>query len=276
MSADYTPIGRTLPAVFQQQDGFDQVDAYLGLVDDLHRAYLDRLDEIGAWLSPAGSAWPPGSALDAGGDEILARYAALYDELASWFGFTIPGSWPAGADGVSRARRFLLRSARVWRRRGTPRGFLDWFCLYFGVADADRPFLLEHFKFGGGPGDAPGSRATLLVPVGDAFDDPAGASATDVARRREAKLFVDRYAPAHVMMRLCWVEPGFELGMPVPPFDDPSTWPAFRAHVSDLLCSLVSFTDHEAAIHLGECIDAGRVEDRLDTGRLPGGGGSNE
>jgi hypothetical protein len=276
VSAAYTPIARTLPAVFQQQDGFAQVDAYLGLVDDLQRAYLDRLDEVGAWLSPAASAWPPGLPLDAGADEVLSRYEQLYDELATWFGFTVPGSWPVAAEGLRRRRGFLLKAARLWRRRGTPRGFLDWFCLYFGVPEGQRPILLEHFKYGGGPGDGPGLRATLLVPVGEAFTPREGETDAGwaVARRREARVFVERYAPAHVLMRLCWVEADAEI-TDLPDPDDPATWPEFRTRINGLLCSIVDVTDHGSAIHLGACIDAGRVEDRLDTGRLPGGGASD-
>lgn len=268
MTPEHVPISAALPAVYRESaPSFAQIDSYLGLVDDLHRAYVARLDELTAWLSPAASEWPPGLRLDSGGDEVLRRIAALYDELAGWVGFAFPGSWPDGAEGLERRRAFLLSAARLWRRRGTPRGFLDWFCLYFGVSDPDeRPFLLEHFKFGepAAPTSVPPwLRATLLVPSGAAFGD--------FARRREAQHFVERYAPSHVFMRLCWVAPGFSLDPPAP-YDDPAAWAPFRADVRDLLCSLVSFTDHSSAVHIRECIDEGRLEDRLDTGRLPGGG----
>ena len=162
----------------------------------------------------------------------------------------------------------LLRAARTWRRRGTPRGFVDWFSFYFDVAAADRPILLEHYKYGtvtsGSSSLDPWLRATLLVPSTPQFND--------AARRAEVPHFVDRYAPAHVHMRVCWVEPGFDA------IDFPAEGAsaadiaAHRDQVRDLLCSLVSFIDHGVAIHVRECLSDGDTFDRLGLGRLPGGG----
>jgi hypothetical protein len=269
---DYLPLAAHLPAVYAEDAGsFGQVESYLGLVDGLNRAYVGRLEELATWLSPeAIRLWPADRAADAGGDAILGRYLALYDELARWFAFTFPPSWGRGAESLARRREFLARAARTWRRRGTPRGFVDWFVFWFGVADADRPILVEHFKFGrptGSAGEAgpdPALRATLFVPSTDQF--------SDFHRRREAIAFAERYAPAHVHLRVCWVRPGWSLD-PVPgPGASAPDIDAYRKRVNEVLCSLVSFVDHENGIHIWECIDEGRPVDRLNVGQLPGGG----
>jgi len=276
MEAEYTPVARHLPAVFgADPQSLDQLDGFLAMVDELHRAYLDRLEEVPQWLSPAAAAWPPGAGLDAGADAVLGRVVEVYDALAGWFAFTVPASWGADAAGIERRRAFLARAARIWRRRGTPRGFLAWFCLYFGIDQPvarpeDRPVLLEHFKFGRpvGAGDEqgpdPGLRATLLVPVIEAFGD--------YLRRQEVVDFVGRYAPSHVLIRVCWVAPGFRTALGLLPTPDPADAAAtedYRRRVRRLLCSMVDVIDHGSALHLGDCIDEGRSIDRLDVGRLP-------
>lgn len=269
-SPDYLPLAFDLPEVYQE-DGrsFAQVDSYLGLADELAREYLERLDELGTWLSPlAPELWPPGLLLDAGEDAVRDAYLAVFDELARWFAFRFPASWTRDGAGIAKRRTFLAKAARLWRRRGTPRGFLDWFCLAFDVAPIDRPYLLEHFKFGppapGEPGEAPWLRATLFVPSTDQF--------SDFSRRREAISFANHYTPAHVLMRVCWVRPDFTLD-PVPgPGATATAVAAYRTRIRELLCSLVSFVDHANAIRIWECIDEGRPIDRLGVGRLPGGG----
>lgn len=269
MAPEYLAIAESLPGIYQECDteSFDQIDGFLGMVDEILRTYLDRLHDLPLWLSPGSAAWPMGAPIDAGADEVLAKVAELYDALGSWCAFTFPGSWGSDGPGLARQRKFLGKAALVWRRRGTPRGFLDWFCLYFGIAKGThRPLLLEHFKYGqpegaaGQLGPQPWLRATLLVPATTQFGD--------YVRRREAAEFVERYAPSHVLIRLCWVPVGFTLG-PVPdPADDVST-EAYRTHVREILCSLVDVVDHGLALHLGNCIDEGRPVDRLDVGRLP-------
>ncbi|MFI9550362.1 hypothetical protein [Nonomuraea endophytica] len=269
MAAEHTPVAAGLPGVFAAHgDSFAQVEGFLAMVDELHRGYLDRLADLPAWLSPAGSAWPPGTSPQAGGDVVLNRLAELYDELAAWFGFVLPGSWSGPGAGLARERAFLEKAARLWRRRGTPRGFADWFCLWFGVtAGAERPVLLEHYKYGtpegsgGETGPDPALRATLLVPATERFSDPAV--------RAEAALFVDRYAPAHVLMRLCWARPDFTLGDVPGPGADPAAVEQFRTRVRGLLCSMVDFIDHQSGVRVWECVDEGRAIDRLDVGRLP-------
>ncbi|MGA5761800.1 hypothetical protein [Nonomuraea bangladeshensis] len=269
MAAEHTPVAAHLPAAFAAEtDSFAQVEGFLAMVDELHRAYLDRLADLPAWLSPSGAAWPPGTSPQAGGDVVLNRLDELYGELATWFGFVLPGSWSDPGTGLARRRAFLAKAARLWRRRGTPRGFADWFCLWFGIKDpAERPVLLEHFKYGspesqgGDTGPDPALRATLVVPATDRF--------ADVAVRAEAAQFTDRYAPAHVLMRLCWARPGFTLD-PVPgPGADPAAVEEFRARVRGLLCSMVDFIDHQNGVRLWDCVDEGRAIDRLDVGRLP-------
>lgn len=271
-SADYLPLAQDLPAVYQEEEAsFAQLDSYLGLVDELDRGVLRRLEGITSWLSPlATETWPPALPFDAGEDAVRDATLALLDELAEWTGFRFPTSWARDAEGIARRRAFLLKSARLWRRRGTPRGFLDWFCLAFAVAEDDRPYLLEHFKFGtpvaadGETGPEPWLRATLLVRSTETF--------ADVSRRREAIAFVDRYMPAHVHARVCWVKPDFALEDIPGPGASAADIESYRIRVRRLLCSLVSFVDHANGIRIWECIDEGRAVDRLGAGRLPGGG----
>lgn len=275
-SPDYTPLARDLPAVYQEDAAsFAQVESFLGLTDQLQRSYVDTLDELTAWLSPlATGMWPPGLAIDAGEQAVLDAQLAVLDEAARWMGFAFPPSWPRDGAGLVKRRTFLLKAARLWRRRTTPRGFLDWFCLALDITDpAERPFLIEHFKIGtpvnadGDPGPDPALRATLFVPSTEQF--------LDFSRRREAIEFVERNAPAHVLMRVCWVGEDFAadvLGSVPGPGASKVEVTAFRRHVRRLLCSLVSRIKHPHAVRIWTCIDEGRNVDRLGTGRLPGGG----
>lgn len=265
MTAEYVALAQELPAVYQDDEaGFAQVDGYLSLVDEVFRAYAEEVADTPSWLSPASSVWPPGVPADAGGDEVHQAVCELYDVLAEWFAFRFPGSWRTDGAGMARRRDFVLRAARIWRRRGTPRGFLDWFCLYFGIGSASRPFLLEHFKYGvpapSEPGLDPGLRATLLVPATTQF--------TQYARRAEAAAFVRRYAPSHVLMRLCWADPRFTLPEP-PAKTKADAVRAYQAEMRRVLCGLRDDVPHSSGLHLGDCVDEGTPRDRLDVGRLP-------
>jgi hypothetical protein len=279
----YLPLAEHLPAVYREDaESFRQVESYLGLVDELQRAYVARLDELSTWLSPdALSQWPADRSLDAGEDAVLARYHGLFDELAGWFGFVFPLSWGHDAASLEQRRSFLVRAARLWRRRGTPRGFIDWFSFWFDLDLPDRPFLVEHFKFGqptssdGDVGPDPGLRATLFVPSTERFPN------TD--RRTEGKRFVDAFAPAHVHVRVCWIRPArADPADPPGPYEQLADAPAagapdaeleaYRSAVNELLCSLVSVVEHADGIRIWECIDEGRAIDRLDVGRLPHAG----
>ncbi|MFF1509277.1 hypothetical protein [Streptomyces sp. NPDC058326] len=276
-AAEYTPVAAHLPAVFSaDQESFEQLEGYLALVDELNRAHLERLAELPLWCGPDAAAWPPDLPENAGGEALLARISALYDELAAWWGFSFPGTW-RDPQGLVRKRRFLQRAARLWRRRGTPDGFLDWFCLWFGIERAaSRPVLVEHFRFAedgerdGKPQTGPDGRerplpwlrVTLFVPLSTRF--------RDAAARREAAAVVERYAPAHLLTRLCWVPSGFVLrkgqGPGVPPDE---TDAAFRERVRRLLCEAVDHVPHKDGLRLGKCVDDGAPTDRLDVGRLP-------
>lgn len=264
MPAEYVALAQELPAVYQDDAAsFAQLDGYLGLVDEVLRTCAEELAEVGAWLSPAGTVWPPGVPVDAGEEAVHEALVELYDVLAGWFAFRIPGSWRTDADGMARRREFVARAVRVWRRRGTPRGFLDWFCLSFGISDPQaRPVLLEHYKYGlpedGEPGLPPGLRATLLVPSTPQF--------RDYANRVEAAAFVSRYAPSHVLVRLCWREPPVVLPEPPAPGADATD---YRRQMRAELCRLRDEVPHEAALHLGDCVDEGPPRDRLDVGQLP-------
>jgi hypothetical protein len=273
-SPDYLPLALDLPAVYQEdQVGFDQVDAYLGLADALAREHLQILEDAELALSPEGlTRWPPGLATDAGADALVAAHRATQDELAAWTGFTFPRSWTDGPTGLELRREYLRRAAAIWRRRATPGGLVDWFSLAFGhvLPDGTTPQLVEHFRVAD-PTDAecvarsPWLRATLFVPGTEDF--------AAIARRREAIAFVDRYAPAHVLVRVCWVDPAV-FRLPEPPTRDSSATQiaAWQADMRTILCSFISFVDHANAVRVWECIDAGRAEDRLGAGRLPGAG----
>lgn len=271
-SADYTRLAQYLPAVYSDDAAsFAQIDAFLGLVDELNHAYLERLEDLALTLGPdAALRWPTDLPLDAGGDALIEAYLAVYDEVATWAAMTFPPSWTRDEDGVVQRRELLARTARVWRRRGTPRGFLDWFCLCFQVAPADRPYLLEHFKVPGGWPE-PGLTGTLFVPSSEQF--------SDFRRRHEAIEFVNRYAPAHVLLRVCWARPDFELADPPDPMGPGASATEIAAYLEDvddyreklrtLICDTVSFIDHPNGIRIWECVDAGRDIDRLGVGRLP-------
>lgn len=274
---DWTRLAAQLPPVYQEDvDSFAQVDAYLGLADELGRAVVERLEELLTVSGPdAALRWPSDVPLDGGADALLGSYLATYDEVAAWASYAFAPSWPRDEAGVARRREFLARSARLWRRRGTPRGFLSWFTLYFGLADSARPYLLEHYKAPGAGVTAEPWTATLFIPGTTVF--------ADWSRRAEAGEFVARYAPAHVWMRPCFVSPSvFTL---LASLDDPNVLPdnptpqqvadhvaaleTQQADLNALLCSVVSVVGHAAAVHLYECVDLGRSIDRLDVGRLP-------
>jgi len=276
-SPDYTRLAAQLPAVFQADArSFAQIDAYLGLADELNHAILERLEDLVAALGPdAVLRWPAGLPLDAGADALLAAYLSAYDRVAAWTGFAFPASWPRDEDGLARRREFLARSARLWRRRGTPRGFQSWFALYFGIGAPDRPYLLEHYKAPGAALTGEPWTATLFVPGTAVF------SGWD--RRAEVAEFVRRYAPAHVSMRVCFIDPAVFTDLAV--LADPPVLPAGptaaqlaaytaavatqQADLNALLCSIVSVVNHAGGVHLWECIDEGRSIDRLGVGHLP-------
>ena len=128
-------------------------------------------------------------------------------------------------------------------------GFVSWFCLAFADATgATAPILVEHFRVADptDPGVAdfdPWLRATLFVRGDQKF--------ADYGRRREAIAFVDRYAPAHVAIRLCWV--GRHFTLPTPPKSDagPVAVATWQQQMRDLLCSVVSEVDHGLGIRIG-------------------------
>jgi hypothetical protein len=251
------------------------VDAYLGLADELNHAIIERLEDLPLTLGPdVILRWPTDLPLSAGYDALIAAYLDTYDEVAAWASFTFPSSWATDESGLQKRRQFLARSARLWRRRGTPRGFLSWFNLYFGTSAPYLPYLLEHFKAPGVGGSGDPYTATLFVPSTSAFQE--------WGRREEVADFVARYAPAHVFMRVCFVNPAMFAdlvfaGSPTLPEDpDGSDIDAYAAAIADLqadlnalLCSVVSVVSHANGIHIYECIDEGRKIDRLDVGLLP-------
>lgn len=269
-SSDYLPLALDLPAVYQaDRASFDQVDSFLGLADALLRDHLTDLGDAERWLGPDGLLlWPPGLPPDVGADTVARAHLDAQDELAAWTGYAFPVGWSTGASGLSLRRDYLERAARLWRRRSTPAGLMDWFRLAFRDAlDGGVPQLVEHFRVFDplDPGTVeldPWLRATLFVPGDGDF--------AAFSRRREAIAFVDRYAPAHVLVRVCWVKPDtFDLGTPPTPTSEPSEVAAWQGDVREILCGLVSFVDHGHAIRIWECINAGAAGDRLGVGSLP-------
>ncbi len=268
-SPDYLPLSLGLPAVYQDdQVAFAQLDSYLDLADTLIRSGLTALEDAETWLSPESlDQWPTALAADAGRDAVHDAQWAVQDELAAWTGFAFPPSWPTGAAGLKRRRAYLRRAVRLWRDRGTPRGFVSWFCLAFADATGSTaPVLVEHFRVADptDPGVAdfdPWLRATLFVRGDQRF--------ADYGRRREAIAFVDRYAPAHVAIRVCWV--GRRFTLPTPPKSDagPVAVATWQQQMRDLLCSVVSEVDHGLGIRIWQCADEGRPQDRLDVGQIP-------
>lgn len=256
----YRPIAEHLPAIYQEDaDSWEQVQGFLGLLDELYRGYLGALDDVTTLLSPeARLVQPPG--VEPAGDPVPA-YRAVFAELADWFAFAFPPSWATGDDDddLDRQRAFLLRVARLWRRRGTPAGFYAWLRFYFDFATL--PILIEHFKYrpnGDTSGAAPGGtddyahRVTLLVHRTTQFDD--------YRRRREIVQFVSREAPAHLLFRVCWVGPEYTLDL------------TDKNAVRDVLTKLVGYVAYEDGLHLYEPPDAPGVGSRLGQGLLPGGG----
>lgn len=276
-SPDYTRVAALLPPLFQEDvASFTQVDAFLGLADELAHAHLERLEDLALQVSPdALLRWPAEVSLDAGADALLASYAATYDAVASWLGFEFPQGWQATEAGLVKRREVLARMTRLWRRRGTPRGFLDWLCRYFDIAASDRPLLVEHYKAPGAQFPAEPYTATIFMPSTTQFGS--------FTRRREAVEFVNWYAPAHVWIRVCFVATdyfaahGFLLHPPtLSPGATQDQVTAYAAEVAthqadlnSLLCSVVSVVSHADGVHIFECIDDGRGTDRLGVGLLP-------
>ena len=276
----YRPVADHLPPLYQEdRDSFAEVESYLGLVDEILRAFLMQLDDALAWLSPrAAELLPPGYQPGESRKQTALRIRAVLDELGRLFGYDFPGSWsdlrtendlPDWETEFARKRRFLERVARLWRRRGTPTGFLSWFCLYFGLEDsADRPLLVEHFKYrpdnhpATGKADEYAHRMSLLAPVSEAFEN------YDV--RREALAFVRAHAPAHLLVRLCWIGPRqrdrYKRILSKPDGSVPDDLDAVRKKIFEEIVSVVPSAD---GIHLrGEEIAKPRQADRLDLGRL--------
>ncbi len=289
--ADYTRNSATLPALYQDDAvSFAQVDAYLGLADDLNEAVVELIEDLTFGLGPdAALRWPTDLPLSAGPDALVASLTERYDALAAWFAFDVPTSWGSGEQGLAARREFVARAARIWRRRGTPQGFLDWFTLYFAyrpaTADDDGdevPFLLEHFKVPGGNFSPDPYTATLFVPNLPQF--------SDYRRRIEAAQFTRWYAPAHVSLRLCFIAPGrlatqatFSTPLTLAPDADEDAVTEYsktlRDHAKELrqlACDIVSLVDHANGIHIYGCDDDGipvndteRSVDHIDIGKLP-------
>lgn len=272
-SPDYLPLALDLPAIYRDdQASFAQLDSYLALIDTLLRDDLADLFDIELWLSPDGlTMWPPGVSPDSPPAGVHRAYLACQDELAAWTGFAFPVGWPQDDVGLRKRRTYLQRAARLWRRRGTPAGLVDWFSLAFDSAlGGEKPRLIEHYKVADPLApetveDEPWLRATLFVPDNGDF----GA----LSLRRQAIAFVDRYAPAHVHVRVCWYRPDAFVFPAAPTSGSTQTQvTAWQTQIRKVLCELVNVTDHAHAIRVWECIGKGEAKDRLGVGTLPGGG----
>jgi hypothetical protein len=283
-SPDLTRSAASLPPVYQEHlESFGQVDAYLGLADELARVQVEALDDLGALLGPDASLrWPGQLPATAGPAALAAALTERYDSVARWVAFEFPGAWATDLRGLTTRRTFLAKATRLWRRRGTPRGFIDWCCLYFGLHDQDReerPVLVEHYKIAG-PGFTPEPfTATLFVPLSPAV-------ATNAQRVAVAE-FVRWYSPAHLAIRVCFVpadvfdtfrvfaDPAMLAG------DSPAAVATYEADLRaqatllrELMCTTVSAVSHADGIHLYGCPPdrppvTERDIDHLGIGALP-------
>jgi hypothetical protein len=281
-SPDFTRTAATLPALYHEDlASYEQLDGYLGLADAVQEAMLELLEDLEFAVGPdAALRWPTDVPLDSGADALLAELTVRYDALAGWFAYETPGSWGASEAGLATRRLFLSKAARLWRRRGTPSGFVDWFCLYFGVTTPkERPYLLEHFKVPGGTFDAEPFTGTLFVPNSEPFED--------YRRRLEAAQFARWYAPAHVALRVCYVSLDAleaEIGLTGLPVLDPDATEDEVGDYADLVaqhaidlrtlaCSVVSVVNHTNGIRIYGCgLDGDEQErsiDLLGIGKLP-------
>ena len=126
-SPDYTRLASQLPALYQDDPAsYVQIDAFLGLADELSRAHLERLEDIALQVSPdAMLRWPPEVALDAGSDALLASYLETYDVVASWFGFVFPAG---DVEALQRLLQWCLdeREALARMREAARASAADW------------------------------------------------------------------------------------------------------------------------------------------------------
>ena len=133
----YTPIAEELPHIYRTGDreSWRQVQVYLSLVDGVCRHYLNQLVELPAVLSPAARfLTPPGEDESSSLTDIQCRRNQLLDKVANWFGCVFPDyiDWRVDAalstdhnnEVIRRKSDFLRRCPSLWRRRGTPTGFL--------------------------------------------------------------------------------------------------------------------------------------------------------
>lgn len=285
----YTDLAEHLPSLYQEHEAsWEQMRSYLSLLDQWSLNYLDQLERALVCLSPTVPEKPaetPGELVvngDGGKEgaceerEVFGRLE-LCQQLASWFGFEFPPNWAESLDGnrereLDRKMAFLRHVPRLWRRRGTPQGFLQWFCLYFDVPSDHRPILLEHFQFMSAMTEIAeqqraASRVTLIVPVTAGFDA--------LLRRREVAEFLKRHAPAHLMFRVCFVTGKLEtmLRTEYGKLQDPDSREAARQWiVQNILTRATDFVSHDEGLTIYECANDSKVreQDRLGGGRLPG------
>ena len=213
----YTPINADLPALYRRDPrSWAQVVAYLDLIDDAWRGYLNQLIELPALISPlALSVTPPGqvsaTAIDA---RDQGRDVGL-NEAARWLGVEFPTEpyWQLEAvlsdetvgENAARQQRnqqrltrksaVLARIPALWRRRSTPAGFLAWLCCWFDLARNDAalcPVLLEHHAFTNADPARAAFNVSLLIPQNERFT-----TYDDVVTLAD---WIDANAPAHLIV----------------------------------------------------------------------------
>ena len=273
-SADYTRLAQYLPAVYQDDAAsFAQIDAFLGLADELNHAYLERLDDLSLVLGPdAALRWPTDLPLDAGRDALARRVPVrATTRWPRWAAFAFPavvgarrgrrraaahvpgqgGPDLAAPRHAARVPRLVLPGLRDRRRR---RGRT---CSSTSRCPVRRSSTRS-------------SRGTLFVPSTSQFSD---------YRRRHEAVGVRRLVRAGARAAAGLLDPpGLRRPGParLPADPTPEQVAAFqaavdlyRADLRALLCSITSFIDHANGIRIWECIDEGRSIDRLDVGHLP-------
>ncbi|MFN3240610.1 MAG: hypothetical protein ACE37K_03760 [Planctomycetota bacterium] len=223
----YHPIDADLPRFYRRsEESWQQVRAFLEMVDDVARGYVDQLQDLPHWLSPdAMGALPPGAA-SAGTDAstTAARRGVLEEllrangaERSLWRGLDLECGAGADPGRSNRLKAALLRRLpRLMRDRGTPLGLLRLLCACFGLVDTDPeqcPILIEHFAYEVDACDettadngARRHRVTLFVRQIGAFEQWPGV--------HTLQHWIQRYAPAHLILETFFVSDAF--------------WPEFR------------------------------------------------
>lgn len=299
----YCPSYSELPEIYRRDSrSWEQIQDYMGMVDSLCRQYLNDLIEFPLWMSPAAlDLFPPGSSFTQSARKIAEQQNAALDEVARWMAFDFPQHeiWQINrSDNVQQCRQVLERKAdllrrlpKLFRERGTPKGFLAFFCFCFGLdprSENECPILIEHFNYRGtGPdsdekrprnktpeirsGDPIGVkcerekkdrvddgfawRCTMLLPQHEVFDS--------WSKYKTIIHWIHRNKPAHVLIDTYLVTASF--------------WPTLigdllpsESRLAEILRQVRMNVDKQEALHLRAKSQLSSGVQEIELGRLPG------